>query len=48
MLEPIGFDLSIASEYAYLLQILQTGECDYLNTPEIIRNYWEGKEDVDD
>lgn len=48
MLEPIGFDLSIASEYAYLLQILQTGECDYLNTPEIIRNYWEGEENVDD
>lgn len=42
MLEPISFDLSIASEYAYLLQILQTGECDYLNTPEIIRNYWDG------
>lgn len=43
MLEPIGFDLSIASEYAYLLDVLnKSSNVDYFNTPEIIRNYWEG------
>lgn len=43
MLEPIGFDLSIASEYAYLLKVLNKHtDVDYFNTPEIIRNYWNG------
>lgn len=42
MLEPIGYDLSIASEYKYLLDILnQHDNVDYFDTPEIIRNYWE-------
>lgn len=45
MLEPIGFDLSIASDYEYLLGILNSQvDNDYLDTPEILRNYWEGKE----
>lgn len=43
MLEPIGFDLSIAAEYKYLLMVLSNHtDVDYFNTPEIIRNYWNG------
>ena len=41
MLEPTGFDLSIADEYQQLLDIVTHYEdCDYFNTPEIIRDYW--------
>ena len=43
MLEPIGFDLSIAAEYKYLLMVLSKhDDVDYFNTPEVVRNYWQG------
>lgn len=43
MIEPIGFDLSIASEYEYLLDIIHNQDNQYFDTPKIIRDYWKKK-----